>query len=56
VVQPGRKTSERILDALKTRFSERREMEESFGFLVTTPLPDVEDRRRARVVRQRDLD
>ncbi len=56
VIQPGRKTVERILDALETRFSERREMLESFGYLIATPLPDEEDRRWAKEVRQRDLD
>jgi transcriptional regulator with XRE-family HTH domain len=39
VVQPGRATVERILDALDARYSERRDVLELFGYIVATPLP-----------------
>lgn len=55
VAQPGRGTIERILAALQARFSERREIEESFGYVVPAPLPSEEDRAWARDVCQADL-
>jgi transcriptional regulator with XRE-family HTH domain len=56
VAQPGRTTIERILGALGARFSERRDIEEAFGYIVHAPLPDERDRLWARDVSQRDLD
>lgn len=43
VRQPVRATLERILTALGTRFSERREVLEVFGYMVRVPLPDAEE-------------
>jgi transcriptional regulator with XRE-family HTH domain len=40
VAQPERLTLERILAALGTRYGERRDVLERFGYLVATPLPD----------------
>lgn len=56
VAQPGRATIEQILTTLDDRFSERREVEEAFGYLVPTPLPDERDRQWATVICQSDLD
>lgn len=55
VSQPTRKTIERILDALEARYSERREIMQSFGYIVTTPKPDPGDIRWAREVSRRQL-
>jgi transcriptional regulator with XRE-family HTH domain len=43
VVQPERATLERILRALDARYSERREVLESFGYTVATPPPNDEE-------------
>ncbi len=43
VAQPERGTLERILNALDTRYSERREVLELFGYAVSTPPPDDAD-------------
>lgn len=55
VVQPGRATLERILDALGARYSERRDVLALFGYTVTTPLPDEADVAWAREVCRREL-
>jgi transcriptional regulator with XRE-family HTH domain len=55
VVQPGRATLERILDALGARYSERREVLALFGYTVATPLPDAADIAWAREVCRREL-
>jgi transcriptional regulator with XRE-family HTH domain len=56
VQQPGRGTLDRILDALGARYSERREVLESFGYRVSTPLPDVDDIAWAREVSRAEMD
>jgi len=43
VAQPERGTLERILNALDTRYSERREVLELFGYVVSTPPPDDDE-------------
>jgi transcriptional regulator with XRE-family HTH domain len=43
VTQPERATLERILTALETRYSERREVLELFGYTVTTSPPTAEE-------------
>lgn len=43
VAQPGRATLERILDALGTRYSERREVLELFGYAAATAPPEEEE-------------
>ena len=55
VAQPGRATLERILTALETRYSERREVLELFGYTVTTTLPTAEETVWACAVCQREL-
>ena len=55
VAQPGRATLERILSALETRYSERREVLELFGYTVTTALPTEEEMAWACAVCQREL-
>lgn len=55
VVQPGRATLERILDALGARYSERREVLALFGYLVATPLPDAAEIAWAREVCRGEL-
>lgn len=55
VAQPGRATLERILSALDARYSERREIMETFGYTVTTVPPDAEDVAWAREISWREL-
>lgn len=43
VMQPTRKTLERILTALHARYSEQREVLELFGYTVAAPLPTEEE-------------
>jgi transcriptional regulator with XRE-family HTH domain len=45
VRQPVRTTLERILEALGARYSERREILELFGYMVTSTPPTEEERR-----------
>src|SRR5512146_840408 len=40
VQRPERETLERILDALGARYTERRDILERFGYVVSAPLPD----------------
>jgi hypothetical protein len=54
-VQPEPATLERILTALETRYSERREVLELFGYMVVTPLPSEEEIAWASAVCQREL-
>lgn len=56
VRQPERETLERILDALNARYTERHEVLESFGYVVNTPLPSLEDVRWAQQTCQDDLE
>jgi transcriptional regulator with XRE-family HTH domain len=56
VAQPGRRTIERILDALGATFAERIEIETAFGYLVASPLPTEQERRWARSHCQEALD
>jgi transcriptional regulator with XRE-family HTH domain len=55
VAQPERGTLERILNALETRYSERREVLELFGYAVSTPVPDDADIAWAREVCRQEL-
>jgi transcriptional regulator with XRE-family HTH domain len=55
VRQPERATLERILDALETRYSERREVLALFGYLVATPLPSEAEIAWAREVSREEL-
>lgn len=55
VLQPSRATLERILRALGARYSERREVMETYGYTVTTTLPDAADVAWAREVSRREL-
>jgi transcriptional regulator with XRE-family HTH domain len=55
VVQPEPATLERILIALETRYSERREVLELFGYTVVTPLPSAEEIAWAGAICQREL-
>src|SRR3989442_436237 len=55
VAQPERATLERILLALEARYSERREVLELFGYMVTTPSPTEEEVAWACDVCQREL-
>lgn len=55
VIQPGRATLERILDALGARYSERKEVLALFGYLVPTPLPSDSDRAWVCIVSARQL-
>ncbi|RIK44884.1 MAG: hypothetical protein DCC58_07685 [Chloroflexi bacterium] len=43
VAQPGRPTLERILTALGARYSERRDVLETFGYAVSTAPPDQQE-------------
>lgn len=43
VRHPEKETLERILNALGTRYTERRDVLEVFGYVVNTPLPDTND-------------
>lgn len=52
---PVRATVERILDALGSRYSERRDALELFGYTVTTPPPSAEDIAWARAACAREL-
>lgn len=56
VVQPSRRTVERILDALEARFSERREIMELFGYRVAAEPPGDDDVAWARQVVRAELD
>ncbi|MBZ0302943.1 MAG: helix-turn-helix transcriptional regulator [Anaerolineae bacterium] len=56
VRHPERDTLERILAALGTQYTERRETLELFGYIVDTPLPDAAEIRRAVAECQTDLD
>jgi transcriptional regulator with XRE-family HTH domain len=56
VVQPTRPTLERIVAALNSRYSERKDLLALFGYLVATPIPDEADRSWAREVSARQLD
>jgi transcriptional regulator with XRE-family HTH domain len=55
VVQPERATLERVLEALGTRYSERAEVLELFGYAVATPLPTNEELSWAREVSRAEL-
>lgn len=55
VAQPGPATLERILTALESRYSERREVLEMFGYAVTVPPPDADDIAWAREICQDEL-
>lgn len=55
VAQPERATVERILDALGARYSERREILESFGYVVWIPPPNEDDIAWACAVSRREL-
>jgi transcriptional regulator with XRE-family HTH domain len=55
VALPGRVTVERILDALEARYSERRDVLELFGYVVTTPLPTPDEIEWARQSCQHEL-
>ena len=55
VIQPARTTLERILSALETGYSERREVLERFGYTVTTLLPTEAEVTWACAVCQREL-
>jgi len=55
VAQPSRATLERILNALDARYSERRDVMETFGYTVTATPPDAADATWAREVSAREL-
>jgi hypothetical protein len=55
VMQPEHATLDRILTALKARYSERREVLELFGYMVVTPLPREEEIAWACAVCQQEL-
>jgi hypothetical protein len=55
VAQPERSTLERILAALDARYSERRELLELFGYVVTTPPPTEEEIAWARAICHHEL-
>lgn len=55
VTQPVRATLERILTALDTGYSERREVLECFGYTVVTMLPNESEMAWACTVCQREL-
>ena len=55
VRQPGRATVERILAALGSRYSERREVLELFGYTVAAPLPTEDETAWAIEVCRREL-
>ncbi len=55
VTQPARATLERILDALETGYSERRDILECFGYTVVTQLPTEVELTWAGTVCQREL-
>lgn len=55
VTQPVRATLERILNALETGYSERREVLECFGYTVMTMLPTASEMAWASEVCQREL-
>lgn len=55
VIQPGRHTLERILDALDVRYNERRDILERFGYTVSTPPPTAAEIAWARDLSQREL-
>ncbi|MFW6074914.1 MAG: hypothetical protein ACOC9Y_04915 [Chloroflexota bacterium] len=55
VAQPTRATLERILSALDARYSERREIMQAFGYVVTTPKPNRDDREWAREISKSEL-
>ncbi len=56
VQQPERDTLERILAALGTRYTERREVLELFGYIVDVPIPNEAEIRWAVEVCQSELD
>ncbi len=56
VARPGADTLARILNALRARYSERRDIMERFGYTVATPLPTEDDIDWARKEARRDLD
>jgi transcriptional regulator with XRE-family HTH domain len=55
VTQPERATVERVLDALRAGYSDRREALELFGYRVAVTPPADEDRAWARAVSRREL-